>query len=318
MWDGAVVTGEAIAVADVADPSEETSFSDMLDDWLASNDFSDATGRTYRDSVKGFLSYCKPWKGSWQRSAIAWRKSLEQSAVQTQRVYVAAAKGYCNWCIMRGLLDGPNALDSVRFRGATNQSKRRALTDDEVDKLLASCDRKTPVGLRDYAVLMVSLHTAVRISGVAGLCIEDIEKREGVMVMRYQCKGHRAKDRQKVLVQPVVKAIMEYLQSTKRKLGSTGPVFLTDDGALLTLQGLRKSLQRRFEACGIVDASATIHSLRHTAASKALDAGADLPALKELMDHKSLMTTERYLHVSRALKEGAELSISYQRKGRNV
>jgi integrase/recombinase XerC len=288
-------------------------FKDHLDTWIHSNDFSANTIKLYTDAATRWLAQVKPWEERWPVRSIEWRHSLEELALKTQAVFVGAAKGFVDYLLDLGAITGRNPFNSVRFRGlATSYMHRRSLTDEEVQKLFASCDLKTDLGLRDHTILMIMLHTALRIGGVSRINVEDIELRGDMWVVKYQGKGGRDKSRVKVLAPNVITAVKAYLKKTGRTLQGKGPLFIHEDNQKLTIHGMRKSITRRFNRCGIDDSAVTAHSLRHTAATKAVDSGNDLKAVQDLLDHQNLATTDRYVHSVRQLEQAAELTINYE------
>jgi site-specific recombinase XerD len=295
-------------------------FTDQLELWLNSNDFSDNTIVLYGTAARQWLSFAMPWQEGWPVRSIQWRKSMAKAkkALKTQAVFVGAAKGYIDWLMDEKVLEGRNPLASVKFRGINQQyGRRRPLTDDEVRMLLALCDRKTVIGLRDNAVLMIMLHTALRIGAISKFDVEDIEKRGDLMVVNYQGKGQQSKARFKVLPPNVLIAIKAYLKKTDRALSDKGPLWAKRNGKRITIHGIRKSIVRKMDECGIKDAAVSTHSLRHTAATKAIESGIDLQAVQDLMDHESLATTDRYAHFRRKLKDAAELTIDYDLEKKN-
>jgi len=280
--------------------------------WLGSRDYSDKTIALYKMAVERWMACAHPWDDPlWPSKSITWRKSLTDKALKTQSVFVGAAKGFVDWLIVNKHLEGQNPFDSVKFRGlASEYMHRRALTDEEVGNLLGSCDLHEVNGLRDNAILTIMLHTALRIGGVAGIDIQDVEKQGDLWVVHYEGKGQPGKTRVKVLPANVLMAIKAYLKKTDRTLQSQGPLFLSSDQKL-SIHGMRKSIVRRLRRCGIDDSAVSTHSLRHTAATKAVESGNDIKAVQDLLDHANLATTDRYVHAVRQLDQAAELTIHY-------
>ena len=289
-----------------------TAFTDQLEVWLHANDFSDKTIYVYSTAADRWLRYARPWEERWQVRSIQWRKSMTHMALKTQSVFVSAAKGFIGWLIDADVLHGKNPLMSVKFRGLSqNSTKRRALSDNEVKQLLSLCDLHTDTGLRDRAILMIMLHTALRIGGISMFLVEDIEKRGELWVVKYQGKGQQSKARVKVMPPNVMNSVRAYLKKTNRTLDDTGPLWVTTTGKLLSVHGIRKSIVRKLSACGIKDSSVTTHSMRHTAATKALEGGVELEDIQELLDHGSIATTSGYVHSRRKLAQAASLTIDY-------
>jgi len=284
-----------------------------MEEWLYTNDFSEKTISAYRLGATSMAKATEPWKQDrWARRAIEWRRSLTSYAIGTQRLYVTGARLFVDVCIEKGLIEGKNPFATVHFKGAAGAGqKKRSLTDAEVKQLLDTCDMETRSGLRDYVVLMLSLHTAIRIGGMSNVCVEDFSKEGDVAVLRYLCKGHTAKDRMRYVPDHVFKLVEKYLTMTGRSWNNSGPLFQRNGGKPLTYEGLRKSIARRFVIAGVKADNVSTHCLRHTAATRAIKNGADLLDVQDLLDHSSLATTQIYVHASRSVKNSAGAKINY-------
>lgn len=271
--------------------------------YIAEGDYSPETQRVYNRIIAAFLEHSRPWEKNWLDRAATWRKSL-RVAPSSQALYISAVRGFLAACLDDGLIE-KNPLGRVKIRiGET--SSRRALSVKEVHKLLRSASP------RDHAMLSVMLYTGMRVSGVAGLDIGDFKANpDGTMVATYKAKGHRGKDSQVGVHSDAMKSLKKYLKTTDRSLSSTGPVFLSKHKRRLAPASLRKIVSGLLEDAGISGGGVCVHSLRHTAATQAIEAGADLKSVQEMLGHKSIQTTEKYVHRLRRFKDSAELKVSY-------
>ena len=162
----------------------------------------------------------------------------------------------------------------------------------EVRKLLDSCDLRTPVGLRDHAVLLLLARLALRAGEVAALELDDIQWVGGAIFLR----GKGSRQGWLPLPQDVGAAIARYLEAgrartTLRKLflKSLAPHGGLGSGTVNSLVG------RASRRAGLTRRSA--HQLRHTAATQMLRGGASLQAVAEALRHRSLDTTAIYATV---------------------
>jgi integrase/recombinase XerD len=162
----------------------------------------------------------------------------------------------------------------------------------EVRKLLDSCDLRTPVGLRDHAILLLLARLALRAGEVAALELDDIQWVGGSIFVR----GKGSRQGWLPLPQDVGAATARYLETgrartTSRKLflKSLAPHGGLGSGTVNSL------VQRASRRAGLTPRSA--HQLRHTAATQMLRGGASLQEVAEVLCHRSLDTTAIYAKV---------------------
>jgi len=288
---------------------------DEIERFIAEGMYADTTQVSYRKTLMRFTSIVKiPSKG-WESRAVAFRDAKE-CGTYGKALYIATARSFLNWCLSEDLIQ-KNPLKKVRIRLPT-KSNRSSLTDKEVKSLLGSMDSeakrlkrtKRIAVLRDKAAIVFMLHTAMRVGGVISLDIEDFKHSEGVAIASYRNKGGIGKDSSAHVTKKPLDAVKRYLESTGRTWKSTGPLFCSQSGKRTSYHGLTKSIMKRLKASGIRE-EVSPHWMRHTAATKAYRAGADIKAVQRLLDHKDLNTTDRYVHTLDDAKHSAEGKISY-------
>ena len=154
------------------------------------------------------------------------------------------------------------------------------------------------LGVRDRAILELFYSTGIRLRELAGLTLGALDLDGGLV--RVSGKGN--KERLVPLGKPAQQALRTYLARRSELFGdgasSDGAdvVFLSRSGKALSPSGVQRRVERHVEAA--TGRKLSPHTLRHTFATHMLDAGADLNAVKELLGHASLSTTQVYTHVS--------------------
>jgi integrase/recombinase XerD len=194
-------------------------------------------------------------------------------------------------------LDGVTAEDLAgAVPGVAPQSRSlpRALPAGTVRRLLASCDRRTSVGRRNFAVLIVLARLGLRAGEVAAIELEDIDWRRGELLVRG--KGGR----REILPVPadVGEAVAGYLQRGRPRVACRR-LFLrvnAPSGAL-SPAGVSNVVRSACRRCGLPVVCA--HRLRHTAATETLRAGASLEEIGQLLRQQSTFTTAIYARVDR-------------------
>jgi len=164
--------------------------------------------------------------------------------------------------------------------------------DDAVAALLACCDRTTPLGRRDFAVLLLMARLGLRAVEVARLRLEDVDWRGGELVVRG--KGGRV-DRMP-LPADVGAALADYLRYGRRP-SMFREFFLRTIGpdAAMARNSIVMVPRRVSQRAGVPVVGA--HQLRHRAACRVLAGGGSLAEVAELLRHNDLATTAIYARV---------------------
>jgi len=178
---------------------------------------------------------------------------------------------------------------------AVSPPPTKTLEPKQRQRFLNSFPRSTPMGRRDYAIVLCLSELAVRGQEVVDLTLDDLDWR-AMTVRLVQTKQQR--QRLLPLSDAVARAIAAYLKHGRPPTGSRtlfvhhrAPV-----GDALSAQYVRIVVRRAFARCGI-EASGT-YILRHTWATWAHRRGAGLKLIADLLGHRSLASTQRYAHVN--------------------
>jgi integrase/recombinase XerC len=163
-------------------------------------------------------------------------------------------------------------------------------------ELRAGDAREPWILARDAAVLALLYGAGLRISEALGIRREDapIGAVDTVTVT-----GKGAKLRTVPAIDPIRRAIENYLKLCPYRLPPQGPLFVGAKGGPLSPRMIQLAVEELRGALGL-PASATPHALRHSFATHLLGRGGDLRAIQELLGHASLSTTQMYTKVDAA------------------
>ena len=191
-------------------------------------------------------------------------------------------------------------------------SKRRQrnlvsyLTATEVDALLAAPDRSTWTGRRDHAMLVLTAQTGLRISEVTGLTISDVTLGPAAHI---HCIGKGRKQRITPMTTLTAGTLTTWL--AERGGTTTDPLFPTRTGRHLSRDAIEHRISRyralATQACPSMRIKhITMHTLRHSAAMRLLEAGVDVTVIALWLGHEQPATTANiYLHADMTQKEEA-------------
>jgi integrase/recombinase XerD len=177
------------------------------------------------------------------------------------------------------------------------------LTRAEIEALLGAVDRKSWIGRRDYALLLVAMQTGLRLSELTGLCRDDVAFGPGAHI---QCVGKGRKQR----CTPLSKTTRRVLETWMKEPWPVASKFLFPSlsGGRLSADAVQDLVNKhvtaaRLNCLSLVKKRVTPHVLRHTAAMELLQAGIDRAMIALWLGHESVETTQIYLDANLALKE---------------
>ena len=171
----------------------------------------------------------------------------------------------------------------------------RALEPGQVRLLLASCDRGTVRGRRDFAILTLLARLGLRRGEVAGLQLAQIEWRAGTLVI----DGKGSRRERLPLPADVGEAVAAYLRHGRPRRAEGRSVFVRVKAPhrALTPGGVTNVVIAAGRRAGLGDVTA--HRLRHSVATELLRAGAPLEEIGQLLRHRRPLTTAIYAKVDR-------------------
>ncbi len=168
----------------------------------------------------------------------------------------------------------------------------RFLSVDDVFSLIEKPDTMGFINSRDRAILELLYSSGLRVAEAAGLNLEDVNTKEGLVKVR----GKGKKERIVPLGSKAVEAIKTYMVEKILLKKKNKALFLNKSGTPLSDRGIRRIVVKYARLIGI-SGQVGPHTMRHTFASHLLQAGADLRVIQELLGHASLSTTQKYTHI---------------------
>ena len=179
------------------------------------------------------------------------------------------------------------------------------LTRAETDALLQAPDRTTWTGRRDHALLLVAVHTGLRVSELVGLQLHDVHLDAGPHL---RCHGKGRKDRCTPLTTPTVRMLRTWLAERGGQPGD--PLFPTRRGTPISRGAVGRLVARHASTAAatcpaITGKTVTPHTLRHSCAMSLLAQGVDTAVIALWLGHERVETTQIYVHADMSIKERA-------------
>ncbi len=207
---------------------------------------------------------------------------------------LVALRTFFRFLVQDGILqsDPIEDLESPRM----TKTLPEILSVKEVERLLEQPDLRTPLGIRDRAMLEVLYATGMRVSELIQVPTNQVNL-EGGYVLVF---GKGSKERVVPLGSEAIKWVTLYLRAARASLAKgreTLPLFIGRSGTGITRQGFWKSIKGYGRKAGIRK-RITPHLLRHSFASHLLERGADLRSVQMMLGHADISTTQIYTHVT--------------------
>jgi len=173
----------------------------------------------------------------------------------------------------------------------------KALSEAQVEALLAAPDTESALGLRDRTMIELMYASGLRVSELVGLKTVHVGLSEGAL----RVTGKGSKERMVPFGQEAHAWIRRYLQEARADILQakvSDALFVTVRGGAMTRQMFWILVKRYALAAGI-QVPLSPHTLRHAFATHLLNHGADLRAVQMLLGHADISTTTIYTHVAR-------------------
>ncbi len=207
---------------------------------------------------------------------------------------VTVLRSLLRFCHVQGLLEAPlaAAVPKVANRRA---GLPRFLEPAQVQSLLASCDRRSVAGRRDFAMMTMMVRLGLRAGEVAALGLGDIDWRRGEITVL----GKGPRSERLPLPADVGAAVADYLRHARPEGALDRCVFVRVKAPHrgLTAGGVTQAVVAAGGRAGL--GPLTAHRLRHTAATGMLRAGAPLAQVGQVLRHRRALTTASYAKVDR-------------------
>lgn len=285
---------ESASVAAVPDTARDALLHEFAGFLRTERGLAETTIRWYRQVAELFLAGHVSEQGGLAALSAAEINAFVLAQVDRRSAgslnnVVTAMRALLRFFYLRGYTATPLAAAAPRTVGWRDRGPSRGLEPAQVAGLLASCDRRTSTGRRDFAILTVLARLGLRAGEVTALRLEDVNWRAGEITVHG--KGNRC-DRLPLPVD-VGQAIADYCRRG-RPHGGCRALFLHGRApyAALTPPAVSKVVERACDRAELPRVGA--HRLRHSAAVAMRRAGAPLFEIGQLLRHTHAVTTAGY------------------------
>ncbi len=298
-------------------PETVDQFNQLIERFMANQDLKPASKSRYRKSLIVYFEWVK--RSGFELNEIKYEQLLiykswlfEQKTKDgtlfspfTISAYINALKSFYKWANGIGLLFNPAGPLKGPKKDRDSKFEREPLMADQAKKLLEYFSASSP---RDFAICNLMLRCGLRTIEITRLDAEDIQIKSDKRILMVQGKGKDRKDRYVRLSDKAFIPLKNYLNGRTEGIMFTSESITGVAGRLIP-GTISKIIKNGLRAIGINHRKFTAHSLRHTAGTTAIEAGATIDQVQDMLRHADRKTTEGYLktlHEKNRLNNSAE------------
>jgi integrase/recombinase XerD len=320
---------KTLSKVSVKEISELENWMEKFLEALKTNQLSKSTLRTRRFYLRVFLDWCGErnveeiglvTQGLMERykkyiSQYRNRVTGKLIAIDTQNHFIIAVKTFFSFLTEKEVI-GKDPCIHLKLSKLPQRLPKNILSVSEVERILSVPDVKTPLGIRDRAILEFFYSTGIRRFELGRLKVLDIDFTNATVFVE---QGKGKKDRLIPVSRRALDWAGKYMEEVRFGLlrgEDPGYLFLSHQGRKLDESSIGSMVTEARKESGVMKNGST-HMFRHTTATLMLENGADIRYVQEMLGHSDLSSTQVYTHVAiRKLKEVYERTHPSERDSR--
>ena len=213
----------------------------------------------------------------------------------TGQLVASSIRSFLRYLLLHKLIRRDLSVAVPGFANWRLASLPATVSTEELERLVDTVDTTSPIGLRDRAILLCLIDLGMRASEVADLELRGVDLTGRVLQLRRRKLRHLAT---LPMTTRLAKAIGEYIRRGRPSLDTSAALFVqhrAPRGAFPSGVGIKNVVKRRTTSAGLTWHGT--HRIRHSFASRMINAGATLKQIADLLGHRSIVTTTIYTKV---------------------
>ena len=292
MKDLVTIEGGAVQNVDV--------ISLAIEDWIKHCDVGELTQRAYNSAAAKFIAFIGENGLKINEEGLkAFREYCKQNfSLASARLYFQVSRKFCQWsCKKMNVADFTAGVRGVKLDSSTHS--RDALPLEDCAAVISNVKGDDFVSVRNRTILTLMIDCGLRRVEIHRLDCSDIELRRGKYFLRVHGKARDGKNDFVALPKATKKILDEYLK-LRGVADDNAPLFISTSNnsknKRLSLVSISKIAKAALRGAGFDSKRLTTHSLRHSFASAAISAGVEIRDVQAVLRHRSVTTTEIYVH----------------------
>jgi site-specific recombinase XerD len=259
----------------------------------------------YQSDLIGFFDYLSKDKevnldDLKRKDFSSYTKLLAKNEINPSTITrkIASIKGFFKYLTTKRMMLEENPAANIESP-KKQQALPKFLSLDESLLLLESVknDKESKTKVRDYAIITLFLNCGMRVSELVGIDLNDVDRELRSMTVT----GKGNKQRIIYLNDACRHALADYMDERlgeKHGKANTSALFLSNREQRISVKTVQWLVYKYLEQAGLEYKHFSTHKLRHTAATLMYqEGGVDILALKEILGHSQLSTTQIYTHI---------------------
>ena len=296
-------------------------YADVLEDYLnhcIKNNGASGTIDVKRTKLKQFLSYLDGRQillpDVTASNVSDYMTTLCQYKRATIHIISSVLRDFFRYLHASGILKSDLAGDVPRHKIYVEESFPETWTPEEIQQLLSAINRRTAIGKRDYAMILLAVLLGMRAGDICALKFKEIDWHKKVITYRQQKSG---KMNTLPLLSPIGEAIINYLKNGRLD-SDCDNVFIRHVhpyGPIASSSTLSETIKRYMRQAGLtIKERKVAHSMRHTVASTLLRDGVPLMTISNILGHDTPKTTIAYTKIDLPALRKCALSYGARRE----
>jgi site-specific recombinase XerD len=263
----------------------------MYEDFISYIDVSELTLKSYGDGIKNFLNYLSDngIKNPTRDDVRNYRDVLSNTkSVNTVNSYLCSLRVFFNYLESKEWY--PNITKDVKNIKTSKIPKKQVLSVEQCKDIYNALTDK-----REKVIFSLAISTGLRASEIANAKLDNIKKLNGEYVLYVKCKKRDDESEYVKLSNQVLKDILEYTDGR-----INGYLFISESnnsyGEGLSTTSIRNIVKSIFRRFGYDENGFSCHSIRRSSATIMYDNGQSIYDIQQVLHHRSIQTTQRYIN----------------------
>ena len=270
----------------------EIQINDYMNKFLEYIDVSTNTVKTYGVGLKMFSNYLKEKniKNPCREDIIEFRENIKKMYQPTTvNSYLIAIRNFYNWLEYEGITK--DITKKIKSINIGNEHKRESLSIEQCKNILSKAKN-----IREKVIFSLAVTCGIRANELVNIRLEDFKNKQGTTCLYLLGKARDYKEDYVIISDDMLEMIKEYIEQYKIKDYLFTSTSNNNTNGKLTTKTIRLIVKEMFRRAGIEGKEYSCHSCRHTFATLSIQNGTDIREVSQALRHKSISTTQIYLH----------------------